>query len=130
MARHSIHIPFHMCHGRLKAFAPVSSKGLPKMETGISSSTQIVEISSKAGSRLLGWQLDLDCFKDFFSCLARNFCSCCSCLILCASHLYRVKSLFVFFFFFSLNVQSRLTFSAASLLSQVCCGVSGSWRRQ
>ena len=90
-------------HGKLKSSAPVSGKGLPKIETGMASSTQIAVAASKAGSRLDRWQfgsdLDLDWSRDFFSCLARNFCSCCSCLILCASHLGKANKCFPSIYF-------------------------------
>ena len=117
-------------HGRLKSSAPASGKGLPKMDTGMASSTQIAVAASKAGSRLVRWQFesdfDLDCSRDFFSCLARNFCSCCSCLILWASHLGKANSVF-----FHSNISSPgLTFFFASLLSHVCRGASSSWRRR
>ena len=83
-------------HGKLKSSAPVSGKGLPKMDTGMASSTQIAVAASKAGSRLVRWQFgsdfDFDCSRDFFSCLARSFSSCSSRLILWASHLVRANS--------------------------------------
>ena len=78
-------------HGRLKSFASNSGKGLPKMDTGIVSCTQIAVTASKAGSRLWHLKYDLDCFRDFFSCLSRNSRNCCSRLILWSSHLGQAK---------------------------------------
>merc|ERR1711962_251295 len=88
----------HHNHGRLKSTVPESGRGLPKMETGTTSSTQMAVTSSRAGKRLVPWQFksafDFDWSRVFFSWRARNFCNCCSCLILCASHLFLCFSSF------------------------------------
>ena len=125
-------ISSHHSHGRLKSSAPVSGKGLPKIDTGIASSTQIAVAASKAGKRLVRWHLesdlDLDC--NCFSCLARSFCSCCSCLILWASHLGKVNglffiqifspfSLFLFFLMFVVALQVACIVSRFCRLSRI-----------
>ena len=113
-------------HGRLKSTVPVSGRGLPKMETGTTSSTQMAVTSSRAGKRLVPWQFrsafDFDWSRVFFSWRARSFCNCCSCLILCASHLDCFQ-------FIMMGTNIVLTVFFASHLSHVCRGASDNWRR-